>query len=387
MRVNDGGRRTVDRRPAGEQGSRGVKETFHPRTPTPLLAFTPAPLLMLIILITLVACYSPLAAPESLSITNTPITASAPALRQLTQGGCCAQPIFSPNGQEVLFIDKSDPENPAGVYAVNLINPKTPVLREETIGFRSPDRAIVATIAGDLANFVNETSGDSWTVNTGGNWPRLSPDNRQVLWVATDTEGPYDRRQSDVWLADVDGSNARKIFTFFGGGFAGWFPDSERVLFTGRDNPNDEKVTLFVYDLRNERRTNLFAHKRLRGGDISPGGSWVAFFITFADEPADNGLWLVSSDGASQRRLDLPRFGGYQWQNDDTLLFIPMRGPAEKSMELWAINASTGQPQALTDPAKLSFSISNGDWDVSPDGRAIVFVNSADNNIWLMTLP
>lgn len=372
MRGNDG---------RGAEGQRGGGEK------SPLRPCSPAPLLMLIILVVLMACTGPLAAPESLSITNTPITTSAPALRQLTKGGCCVQPVFSPDGQEVLFIDKPDEENPAGVYSVDLTNPQTPVLREETIGFRSPDRTIVATIAGDQANFVNETSGDSWMVNTGGNWPRISPDNQQIIWVATDTEGPYDRRQSDIWLANLDGSKARKFLSIFGGGLAGWFPGSERVLFTGRDNPNDEKVTLFVYDLRNERRTNLFAHKRLRGGDISPGGSWIAFFITFADDPAENGLWLVSSDGVTQRKLDLPHFGGYRWQNDDTLLFIPMRGSAEKSMQLWAINASTGQAQTLTDPTQLSFSISNGDWDVSPNGRQVVFVNSADNNIWLITLP
>ncbi len=380
MRGKDSRQRTADRRGAGGQGGRGEK--------SPLLSCSPALLLMLIILMALMAYAGPLAAPEpAVSITNTPITSSTPTLRQLTQGGCCVQPTFSPGGQEVLFIDKPDPETPVGVYAVDWTRPQTPALREDVIGFRSPDRTIVATIAGDQANFVNETSGDSWTVNTGGNWPRISPDNRLVLWVAADQEGPYDRRQSDVWLADLDGSSAQKILTFFGGGFAGWFPDSRRALFTGRDNPNAEEVTLFVYDVKQERRTNLFTHKRLRGGDISPGGSWVAFFITFADDPAENGLWLAASDGATRRRLDLPRFGGYRWQNDTTLLFVPMREPAEESMQLWAVAASTGQYRALTDPTRLSLSISNGDWDVSPDGRAIVFVSSADNNIWLMTLP
>lgn len=376
MRGKDGGRWTADLRAAGE--IRFACLWPHPCPPAPLL---------IIILAALTACAGPLAAPESLQVTSTPVTASAPALRQLTEGGCCVQPVFSPDGQKVLFIDKPDAASPTGVYAVSLTNPKPPALQEAVIGFRSPDRTIVATIAGDQVDFINETNGNRWTVNTGGNWPRISPDNRQVLWVATDTEGPYDRRQSDIWLANLDGSNARKIFSIFGGGFTGWFPDSERVLFTGRDNPNDEKVTLFVYNVKNERRTNLFAHKRLRGGEISPGGSWIAFFITFADDPTENGLWLVSSDGATQRQLDLPRFGGYQWQNDSTLLFIPMREPAEKSMQIWSIKASTGQTTTLTDPAQLSFSISNGDWDVSPDGQAVVFVSSADNNIWLITLP
>ena len=31
--------------------------------------------------------------------------------------------------------------------------------------------------------------------------------------------------------------------------------------------------------------------------------------------------------------------------------------------------------------------ILNGDWRVSPDGKYIVFVNSADRNLWLLELP
>jgi Tol biopolymer transport system component len=309
-------------------------------------------------------------------------------LRQLTTGGCCVQPEFSPDGSQVLFIDKPGADQPAGIYGVDLAAPQpAPVLVNQVIGFRNADRTIVATIAGDLVNFSNEATAETWSVNTGGNWPRFSPDSSQFIWVATDEEGPYDRRQSDVWLANLDGSNARLVLSLYGGGLTGWFPDSQRILLLGRDDPNEEKQTLFVYDLINDRRTNLFSHKRLRGGEISTGGSWISFFISFADQPAENGLWLVSADGATQRQLELPRFGAYQWRNDEMLLFIPMRAPGEESMQLWAIDAPTGQLQSLTDPATLNFSISNGDWEVSSDGRHVVFVNSADQNIWLITLP
>ena len=64
-----------------------------------------------------------------------------------------------------------------------------------------------------------------------------------------------------------------------------------------------------------------------------------------------------------------------------------MLSPGQESMQLWAIEVATNQSRPLTDPASLSFSISNGDWEVSPDGRQVIFVNSADQNIWLITLP
>ncbi|MFC1975174.1 TolB family protein, partial [Chloroflexota bacterium] len=155
----------------------------------------------------------------------------------------------------------------------------------------------------------------------------------------------------------------------------------------GRDDPAEEESTLFVYNLKDGQRTNLFSHERLRGTRISPGGRWIAYFLTFSDEPGDNGVWVVNSEGTERHKLDVPGFGAYRWRDDDSLLYIPMRPSAEESMQLWAVDAATGQSRPLTDPASLPFSVANGDWEISPDGRQVIFVNSIDHNIWLMTLP
>jgi Tol biopolymer transport system component len=329
----------------------------------------------------------PTAVPES-TPTPTPISTATPSLRQLTRGGCCVQPFFSADGQQVLFIDKPTEDTAVGIFGVDIDDPKpAPELVSELIGFRNPDRTIVATLDGNFARFTNEATGDSWTVDTGGNWPRFSPDSQQIIWSASDREGPYDRRQTDIWLANLDGSNAELLLSLYGGGFAGWFPDGERVLLIGRDDPDTEDVTMFVYNLTDGERTNLFTERRLRGIDISPGGSWIIFYLTFADESTDNGFWVVKPDGSDLHQLDVPAFGAYQWRNDDTLLYIPMRISADESMQLWAIDAATSQNMLLTNPASLSFSIANGDWTVSPDGNHVIFVNSEDQNIWAITLP
>lgn len=343
-------------------------------TPTPML--TPTAL--------------PSATPRPLpSATPSPTATPAPSLRQLTGGGCCVQPFFSADGRQVLFIDKPGADAPVGIYGVDLANPQpTPFLENERIGFRNPDRTIVATLDGSgLAHFLDEASGQSWSVDTGGNPPHFSPDSSRILWTATDLEGPYDQRQSDIWLADLDGSNPRRLLSVRGGGVVGWFPDGQQILLIDRENPGEEELTLSIYNVDNGRRTDLFTHKRLRGADISPGGSWIVFFLAFADEPADNGIWVISADGAARQKLALPGFGAFRWRDDNTLLYIPMRASSEESMQLWAVDVRTGQLQPLTNPTSLSFSISNGDWDVSPDGRYVVFVSSADQNIWLITLP
>lgn len=322
--------------------------------------------------------------------TASPTPTPAPQLRQVTQGGCCVQPDFSPDSQQILFVDKPDAESPVGIYGVRLDGslPDRPQLVNDVIGFRSPDRTVVATMDGDQAVFSNEATGDNWQVDTGGNWPRFSPDGSQILWVATDREGPYDRRRSDVWLANLDGSSAQRIYILYGGGFSGWFPNGERILLVGRDDPRDELQNLIRYNPGGGQTDYLASHKRIRGIEMSPGGRWVAYFVDFAeDDPAKRGLWVVNTDSAERKKLNIPAFGGYQWRDENTLLLIPMRTSATESMQLWSIDVAKNQATPLTDPQTLQFSISNGDWAVSPDGRWVAFVNSADQNIWAIRLP
>lgn len=320
--------------------------------------------------------------------TPSPTPTPGPSLQQLTTGGCCVQPYFSPDGQQALFIDKPGPEAPVGIYGVDIdTSQATPDLIYETIGFRNPDGTIVATIEGDLARFTNESTGESWTVNTNGNRPHYSPDGSQILWVASDREGPYDRRKSEIWLAGLDGSNPRLLITLTGGGFVGWLADGQRIALINRDNPGEEEQTLLLFDIARQQRTDLVTEKRIRDVEISPGGSWLAYYLTFSDEPEKDGIWTISSDGEQQSKLNVPGFGAYQWRDDSTLFYIPMRSSPDESMQLWAVDVSANQSSPLTNPNRLTFSISNGDWRVSPNGEHVIFVNSRDQNIWLLTIP
>jgi Tol biopolymer transport system component len=123
----------------------------------------------------------------------------------------------------------------------------------------------------------------------------------------------------------------------------------------------------------------------LSGISISNGGTWVAYFISFNDDATRNGIWVQRTDGSEARKLD--QWGAYQWRDDSHLLLIPTRTDSQKPFDLWDINAATGQGKQLTSGATTSLTILNGDWRVSPDGKAIVFVNSADRNLWLLKLP
>jgi Tol biopolymer transport system component len=104
-----------------------------------------------------------------------------------------------------------------------------------------------------------------------------------------------------------------------------------------------------------------------------------------ADDPDKDGIWVINNDGTERIKLDIP-FGAYRWCDDQTLFYIPLRESPQESMQLWQVDVKSNQSRPVTNPNTLPFSISNGDWTVSPDGRQIIFVNSVDQNIWLISL-
>jgi len=158
------------------------------------------------------------------------------------------------------------------------------------------------------------------------------------------------------------------------------------LLVSGRDSLTAREQVLYRLPLADGRPTELVRSERLRGELLSSDGSWVAYLITFDPDPGKNGLWLVSTDGVQQRRLEPDLFGAYQWRDARRLLVIPLK-PQADSQELWEVNADTGETRRLTDPQVTPFMIANADAAVSPDGRYLAFVASQDRNVWLLTLP
>ena len=331
--------------------------------------------------------------PIVLQATGTPAPSSPATIRQLTRGGCCVRPFFTPDGGQVLFIDKPAEDGPVGVYGLDLTTVESPAADQpelvyETIGFRSPDHQLVALPDADdgrLMRFTDEATGQTWTVNTLGNWPIFSADGRLILWNATDQSGPYDERPTDVWLANVDGTEARRLLTIYGGSASGWFPNGERILLTGREEKIGEEETMVVLSLTDGATVELAREDRLRNGSISPGGSWVVYLTTFTGDAERDGLWAVRADGSVQQKL--PFFGPHRWLDDDQLIFIPTRSSPDEGFALWKMNLQTGQTTRLTDPETMPLQIEGGDWELSPNGKHVVFVSAVDQNLWLVTLP
>jgi Tol biopolymer transport system component len=342
-------------------------------TPAPPPTFTPSP----------TATTAPTA-------TATP----TPALRRLTTGGCCTQPFWSPDSQQVLFIDQPSPDAPLGIWGVALAPPgATPQLRTGRIAFYSADLSYVVTynqgetVIERLDGPLSETVVQRWTVPSGGRSISLSPGLMRIAWQVSNDDAPSERRVSEVWVANFDGTEARAVATLPRGGLSGWVSD-DVLLLTGRESLDSEVTVVYTLALSDEAHdttVELVRAGRPRSYTLSPDRRWLVYYITFADDPAENGLWLVRTDGTEQRQLAPELFGAYQWRDAHRLVIIPYR-PEAVYHELWEYDVETGQVRHLTDPGVTPFKVANGDWHVSPDGSHVAFVEDDDRNIWVLTL-
>jgi len=316
--------------------------------------------------------------------TPTIMPTPTPELRQLTTGGCCVMPSWSPDSRQVLFIDKPAAEAEAGVYAVDIDRAQEPQL-SGPVGIYSPDRSLVAYPV-DVRTIVDKLStGDRWVIPNNGQALEFSPDNRRVAWEIEAISGPYDERQTEIFMANYDGADAVKVARVYGGGLVGWLPRGLNILFLGRPSLSTRDRTLTVLDLRTNEAIDLVTAERIGGVGVSRDGSWVAYYISFDSDAERNGIWVQRADGSGARQLDV--WGAYQWRDDSHLLVIPARPAPDQAFEIWEIDAAAGEKRQLTDAAVTPLTILNGDWRISPDGRYVVFVNSADRNLWLLELP
>jgi hypothetical protein len=253
------------------------------------------------------------------------------------------------------------------------------------VGVYSPDRSLVAYPV-DVRTVVEQLStGDRWVIPNNGQAVEFSPDSRRVAWEIEAISGPYDQRQNEIFMANFDGTDAVKVARVYGGGLVGWLPNGLNMLFLGRPSLSTRERTLTALDLRTNEAIDLVTAERIGAVSISRDGTWVAYYISFNDDPVRNGIWVQRTDGSGARKLDV--WGAYQWRDDSHLLVIPARSAPDQAFELWEVDAETGEQRPLTDAVVTPLNIFNGDWRVSPDGKSIVFVNSADRNLWLLELP
>ncbi len=247
--------------------------------------------------------------------------------------------------------------------------------------------------------------------------PQISPDGRQIVYVRNFMDIMVDRRRSNLWIVNYDGSDHRPL----GSGSVDWrsprwSPDGKRLLYIARDDGSSQLYVRWMDTGQTARVTQLTGSPS--GLAWSPDGSQIAFTMlvpetvpAMAKMPAkpegaewaepprvieklhyrfngagylENGytqLFVVPADGGTPRQITSGRYdvdSRPAWSADGKqLYFSASHQPTDEldplNSEIYAVTLQSGAIRTLTDrqgPDKGPL--------VSPDGKSIAYLGFDD---------
>ncbi len=247
-----------------------------------------------------------------------------------------------------------------------------------------------------------------WTSN-----PRLSPDGKQVLYTRHWINLKDDRRETDLWIVNADGTRNR---FYINGNNGHWSPDGTRVAFTRKGDPDGTQI--FVHYPGDPGEPTQVTRLEKAPGNItwSPDGKWLAFSMhvedkerwkidipakpkgaTWTKPPAviddvvyrrdrqgylEDGyrhIFLVPAEGGTARQItsgDWNHAGRLAWTPDGKhILFSSHRVPDAdyeyRQSNLYSVEVATGMIQEITSREGRESSPA-----ISPDGKKVAFVGS-----------
>lgn len=247
--------------------------------------------------------------------------------------------------------------------------------------------------------------------------PQVSPDGQHVAYVRNFMDVMTDRRRSNIWIVDTDGSDHRPLTSGnTNNSSPRWSPSGDRLLYVSSSDGSSQLYLRWTDTGQTAKITNL---TRSPGGvSWSPDGKWIAFSMTvpekskpFAEMPpkpegaewakppkvidrliyrADGAgflkrgfrhLFVVPAEGGSPRQLTSGRFNHGarpEWTPDgEALIFSANRHEdweyEPNNSEIYEIGVAGGEIRVLTDRLGPDFSPA-----VSPDGKRIAYVGYDD---------
>ena len=298
---------------------------------------------------------------------------------RLSSNACCVAPFWSSDSTRVLFIDKPD-QNPAAIHAIQTNNPSTPKKAFSSVALFSPSQRI-AVLPGSPTILERLSDGRRVRVPARGG-VQFSKSETQIAWAVTADGGRFDTQPTRIYTAILAAnftlSAPTLVASIYGGGASGWLSETE-LLVNGKSDPNQRDRSLRVQNLRTGTSRTLATALNFRGISLNPNGTRVAYYVAF-DNANRNGLFVQDVRSGARVRLDW--FGSYRWRNNDALAYVPLEPNQTQRVMQW--DALENRSKLLAAP---SASIAGDDWQVSPDGSKLVYVNARDRNLYMIALP
>ena len=264
-----------------------------------------------------------------------------------------------------------------------------------------------------------------WTSN-----PTLSPDGEQILYSRTWINLIDDKRETDLWIMNKDGSANR---FFLNGSQGKWSPDGNKIAFIKEGEPNGKQIFVKYLGIEGEPTQITKLEKSPSSFEWSPDSKHVAFIMHVSTEPAlkpvgvpkrpkeaiwteapkvidevdysqdrvgfnERGfrqLFIVLSEGGTARQITFGEYddisSGLSWSRDNKKIFFssyqkPEAEYARGQSNIYSVDVNNLELKEITSREGTELSP-----QVSPDGSKIVFVGSTwsenfynDRKIYIM---
>lgn len=328
--------------------------------------------------------------PSESAPSNPPLERTLPELdsaqvvmNPLDTTGCCYEFWWHPTETNRLFTVDGLENQRAQLFAWDA--PSRTLLAGISpmpVPFNSSDFShTIKRIDNNHVQIQRQSDATSWLVQTGSAIPAISPDNSRLMWVESggDTVPGDDEPINTIYMSDLMGLETQAIFSE--AGISAVWLDNNRLLITVRQRPYTQ---LDIYDVTTQEHYTLGSWYRPRGFSIAPGGERLMFYLSAQPNPDDNSVYVIETQPNAQvQRIDW--FGAWQWRDANSVYYIPfeLNNP---SQQLMYYNIESEKTAMLTNPISQPFAVMNGQWSVNADGSQIVFRNSLDRNLWLMTI-
>ena len=290
---------------------------------------------------------------------------------------CCQRYWWSKTANDIFYVVDGSTNQRAGVYewSVTTASP-TNNISALPLPITSPDGTYEIMLIDNRAYIKRISDNELTPTPVMDQIPALSPNNVHLLWIER-TEA--DQSPTNIFVSNFDGTGSRMIYSDLSAS-AMWLDDNQ-LLISVRE---DRTTALSILNIIDGTLTPIGTWENLRGLSASPGGTHLMFYLVSQAEPSLDGMYTIETRAnASLQKLSW--FGGYQWRDSDSVYYIPF-DPASDIQQLAYFHIPTGTHHMLTDPNIQPFTLMNGDWSVSPDGKHILFQNAINRNLWVLSL-
>lgn len=206
-------------------------------------------------------------------------------------------------------------------------------------------------------------------------------DKRNPQWVVADKTIFYRTANSEVYMLDIEKKTEVKVLHRFGTIMdQSWSKDGKQIIFARLRPDLMDDSDIWISDLSGQNARQLTNEIGLQYCPVfSPDAKQIAFVSS--NEAGGQTVFIMSSNGKNKRELTKGKYFDVSpafSPDGEYILFSSNRGG---DYDIWQVELITGKLKQLTDAAGIDTSPV-----FSPDGRKIAFVSSRSGSmqVWSM---